>query len=198
MFSTKSIARVFVSLAGGAVLAGPLAGVASAHAAEAAPEHSVVPAGFSNVESCTGFTGKIAWNPGLAAKKLQTESAVLTGTLTGCSGINGAEAGTGTVTAVLSGTSRIGTIRESGSITVNWPASSGLNPSNGTLTINRTGGATQPFVLSGQFTSGAYTGAVISSAMLESGHKGGHTVVHPLTQHSFVNTLPFAAAVNFG
>jgi hypothetical protein len=196
MFTTKSIARTLVSLAGGAVLAGSLAGASSATAAEA-PAHAVAAKGFSAVQSCTGFNGSITWSPGLVTKKLRTERAVLTGTLAGCSGINGAEAGTGTVTAVLTGTSKIGSISETGTVTVNWPAGSGLNPSNGTVTVARAA-ADQPFVLSGHFTSGAYTGALVSSSMLESGHKGGHTAAHPLTRHSFVNTAPFAALVNFG
>jgi hypothetical protein len=195
MFTTKLLARTFVSIAGGAVLAGSLAGAGAAHAA---PAPAKAPArGYSAVQSCTGLTGSITWSPGLVRKGARAERAVLTGTLNGCSGLNGAEAGTGTVTAVLNGTSSIRSVKESGSITVNWPASSGLNPSNGTVALVRTA-ADQPFTLSGQFTSGAYTGAVVSAAMLETGHTGGHTASNPLTQHSFVNTLPFAAKVNFG
>jgi hypothetical protein len=200
MFTTKHLHRTFLSVAGGAVLAASLAGVgaAPANAAPApAPARLVQPDGFSAVQSCTGLTGAISWSPGLVRKRLRTERAVLTGTLSGCAGINGVESGTGTVTAVLNGTSKIGSIRESGSVTVNWPASSGLNPSNGTVTLVRTA-ADQPFTLSGQFTSGAYTGAFVSTSLLESGHTGGHTATNPTTQQTFVNTLPFAAQVNFG
>jgi hypothetical protein len=199
MFTTKNLGRSFVTVAGGAVLAASFAGVGAAQAQAApAPAHAAANArGYSAVQSCTGLTGSISWNPGLVTKKLRTEHAVLTGTLSGCVGINGVETGTGTVTAVLNGSSRIGSVQESGSITVNWPTSSGLNPSNGTVTLVRTA-ADQPFTLSGQFTSGAYTGALASSAVLETGHTGGHTATNPLTQLSFVNTQPFAAKVNFG
>jgi hypothetical protein len=195
MFTTKNLGRTFVTVAGGAVLAASFAGVGAAQA-QAAPAPAQA-RGYSAVQSCTGLTGSISWNPGLVTKKLRTEHAVLTGTLSGCVGVNGAEAGTGTVTAVLNGTSKIGSVQESGSMTVNWPTSSGLNPSNGTVTLVRAA-ADQPFTLSGQITSGAYTGALESSAVLETGHTGGHTATNPLTQLSFVNTQPFAAKVNFG
>jgi hypothetical protein len=192
MFSIKHSARAaLLTLTGGTLLAASLTGATAAHADE------IQQRGYSSVESCTGVSGSVSWQPGLVKTKLKTEHAVLTGTLTGCSGYNGAQAGTGTITAVLNGRSNVGSIVESGTVTVNWPTSSGLNPSNGTVTLRRTA-ADQPFSISGSVTSGAFTGALLSSNLLATGHTGSGTAAHPLVRQTFVNTMPFAARVNLG
>jgi hypothetical protein len=176
-----------VAAAGIATLAST--GVASADAA-------VHPFGYSTVEGCTGLTGQIHYTPGLTGTA-KTTQAVFTGTLSGCSGYNGAQAGTGSITAVLSGTSKASLVNETGSVTVNWPASSGFNPSNGTLTLKETT-KNGPISVAGTITSGAFTSAVLSSGLLPYAHHGAGTKAHPLTSQTITNTAPFNAQENFG
>jgi hypothetical protein len=188
--SAKHSARAaLLAVAGGTVLAASLAGAADASQTQQR--------GFSPVESCTALSGTVHWHPGLVKTGLKTEHAVLTGTLSGCTGLNGAQAGTGTVTAVLSGRSRLGAIAENGTLTVNWPTASGLNPSNGTVSVRRAG-TDQPFTVSGSLTSGAFTGAALSTSLLATTQTGTGSSHHPVTRTSFVNTTPFAARVNLG
>lgn len=189
MFATSS--RKLVTIAG-AVLAG---GALCAVAAPGAQASTVHPDGFSVVQGCTGLTGTITYTPGLTGT-LRKQSAVLTGTLTGCSGFNGAQAGTGTVTAVLSGSSKVKAVSLTGTVTINWPAAAGLNPSNGTLSVNGVNGGAD--TVSGQITSGAYTSAQLSSGILAVAHTGAGTKAHPIKAQQFVNTLAFNASENFG
>jgi hypothetical protein len=154
-------------------------------------------AAYSTVESCTGVNGTISYQPGLT-KTVKKENAVLVATLTGCSSaVNGAQAGNGTVTAVLTGRSKVSAVVETGTATINWPAGSGLNPTNATITIRETG-AGAAISLSGPATSGAFTGAPISTTLLPYAHKGKGTKHHPLKAQSVVNTAPLAVKVNFG
>jgi hypothetical protein len=192
MFNAKHSARAALfTVTAGAVLAVSLTGVGAAQANQEAAR------GFSNVESCTGLNGSISWTPGLVKTSVKTERAVLTGTLTGCSGVNGAQAGTGTVTAVLSGKSSLGSVAETGTMTVSWPAASGLNPSNATVTVRRAA-ADQPLAVSGTATSGAFTGATLSTSLLPTSQTGHGTKAHPVVRQQFVNTLPIAARINLG
>ena len=154
-------------------------------------------AGYSAVESCTGVNGTISYTPGLTSTA-KTQQAVLVATLTGCtSGYSGAQTGTGTVTAVLTGTSKVGSVVETGNATISWPASSGLNPTNAKITIRQsvTGGTIS---LSGNATSGAFASSVISTNLQPYANTGTGTKAHPLTSQSIVNTLPLTAKVNFG
>ncbi|MCW2803520.1 MAG: hypothetical protein JWN06_1737 [Propionibacteriaceae bacterium] len=153
-------------------------------------------AGYSAVESCTGLSGSITYSPGLTST-VKTQQAIFTGTLSGCSGYNGVQQGTGTVTAVLTGSSKVGAVVESGNATVSWPASSGLNPSNANLTI-RESAAGGIILVQGSVTSGAFTGSVLSTSLQPYANTGSGTKSHPLRQQLVVNTLPFAARVNFG
>ena len=98
--------------------------VAGAPAAQAAPVHA---AGFSTVQSCTSVNGKITYGKGLT-KTVKTHHSVLTGTIAGCTGLNGAQSGTGTISGALVGKSSYKSVTETGTVTVNWPASSGLQP----------------------------------------------------------------------
>ena len=191
MFNAKHSVRVaLLAVTAGTALTASLAGAGAAQA-------QVFPRGFSSVESCTGLSGSISWHPGLHKTSVTRGSAVLTGTLTGCSGANGAQAGTGTVTAVLHGSSSLASVTEAGAITGNWPASSGLNPSNGTVTVRRAA-ADQPYTVSGSVTSGAFTGAQLSTSLSATTQKGTGSKRHPVVSQQFVNTLPLAARVNLG
>jgi hypothetical protein len=192
MLNAKYSARAaLLAVTASSVLGASLVGIGAAQANEAPAR------GFSSVESCTGLNGAISWNPGLLKTSVKTQHAVLTGTLSGCSGYNGAQAGTGTVTAVLSGSSSLASVAETGTITVNWPAASGLNPSNGTVAVRRAA-ADQPFTVSGSVTSGAFTGAVLSTSLVATTQTGTGTSKHPVVRQDFINTLPVAARVNLG
>jgi hypothetical protein len=154
-------------------------------------------AAYSAVESCTGVSGTISYSPGLTSTA-KTQQAVLVATLTGCSGAyTGAQAGSGTVTAVMTGTSKVGSVVETGNATISWPASSGLNPTNAKITI-RESAAGGVILLSGPATSGAFASSVISTSLLPYANTGTGTKAHPLKTQSVLNTVPFAAKVNFG
>jgi hypothetical protein len=187
MINIATVART----AAAAAALGALA-LTGASPAQAAP----LPAGFSVVESCTGLTGKITYGHGLT-KKAKTHHSVFTATLSGCSGINGAQAGTGTLTANLVGKSKVTSVVESGTGVINWPASSGLNPSTVAITI-RESGKNGPISVSAHITAGAFTSAPVSTALLPFAHKGSGSKAHPLKRQSVVNTAPLAVSVNFG
>jgi hypothetical protein len=190
MLTTKTTTnrrRAALAIATGAVAVAGLAatGAGSANAA------------YSNVESCTGVAGLVTHSPGMLTTTARNQQSVFTGTLTGCSGINGAQSGSGTITIIASGSSSNSLMNETGTVTVNWPASSGLNPSNGKVTLSRAS-STAPLSVYGSFTSGAFTGAVVSTDLLVTSHNGYGTTAHPITRQRVVNTTPFAAKVNFG
>ena len=178
-------------------IAAATATAAAVTAAIAVAGTSPASAGYSAVESCTGVAGTISYSPGLTSTA-KTQQAVLVATLSGCSGAyTGAQAGTGTVTAVLTGSSKVGSVVETGNATISWPASSGLNPTNAKVTIREsvTGGQIS---LSGSATSGAFASSVISTSLLPYASTGTGTSKHPMTSQSVLNTTPFAAKVNFG
>jgi len=164
-----------------------LAAVASASLAGTAQ------AGYSTVEQCTSLSGTITYTPGLKAKP-GAVNAIITGTISGCSGQSGAQAGTGTFFAQLSSPAASKTVNnEAGTFVINWPAASGLNPTTGT--INLSGPNANQYVLNGQDRAGAYASGVLSSGLAVTAQTLKKKTV--LTQ-SFVNTLPLAIKVNFG
>jgi hypothetical protein len=164
-----------------------LAAVASASLA------STAQAGYSTVEQCTSLAASITYTPGLKAKP-GAVNAIITGTVSGCSGQNGAQAGTGTFFAQLSSPAASKTLNnEAGSFVINWPAASGLNPTTGT--INLSGPNTGQYVLNGQDHAGAYASGVLSSSLVVTGQTLNKKKV---VAQSFVNSLPLAIKVNFG
>jgi hypothetical protein len=187
MTTTKNRRRAALAIATGAVAVAGLAttGAGSANAA------------YSNVESCTGVSGLVTHSPGLLKTTARDQQSVFTGTLTGCSGVNGAQAGSGTITIIANGSSSNSSMNETGTVTVNWPTSAGLNPSNGKVALRRAS-STAPISVTGSFTSGAYTGSVIATDLLVTAHNGYGTKAHPITRQRVVNTTPFTAKVNFG
>ena len=187
MTITTNRRRAALAIATGAVAVAGLAatGAGSANAA------------YSNVESCTGVSGLVTHSPGLLKTTARNQQSVFTGTLTGCSGVNGPQSGTGTITIIANGSSSNSAMDETGTVTVNWPTGAGLNPSNGTVALHRTS-STAPISVRGSFTSGAYTGSVIATDLLVTAHNGYGTKAHPITRQRVVNTTPFTAKVNFG
>jgi hypothetical protein len=152
--------------------------------------------GYVVTNSCTGVSGKVIYSPGMRNSVLKNVQAVLTGTTSGCSNsVNGPESGTGTLTAVLSGKADKAAENFSGTFTINWPAGSGFNPSNGNLSVTESNGLE---TIQGQVTSGAFNGALVASQYVITGHKGAGTKLHPITQQSFTNTQALNLSQNTG
>ena len=86
---------------------------------------------------------------------------------------------------------------ETGTVTVNWPAGSGLNPSNASVML-RENGKNGPIPVTGTITSGAFTGAPISLGLVPTTHVGSGSKAHPLKSQSLVNATPLTVSRNFG
>jgi hypothetical protein len=180
-----------VATAGAAALAGGLAAAAPAQAATQAP------AGYVTQIQCTGESGHVSYSPGLRTAA-HAENAVLSATLTGCSdAYGGVFSDNGQLSATLSGSSTKASGNLSGSFVINWPASSHYNPSVGTATLNI---ATNTLTLGGytSSTTGAWEGSYVHAGMLVTAHKGAGTKAHPITQQTFVNTVPLTVQHNLG
>lgn len=185
-------AAVLAAAATGAGLAGLLGvgGIAQASTVHAHPDSWVV------TDSCTGVSGMVLYSPGLRNVKLKSEHATLTGTTSGCDDIfNGPESGTGTFSALLSGTASKASENFSGTFTINWPASSGFNPSNGNLSVTDSNGVE---TISGTVTSGAFVQGEVNMQYVITGHKGKGTALKPITSQSYVNSQPLDLSRNEG
>jgi len=178
------------TVAAGAGLAGLLGMGGVAQAAAHAPN------GYVTIDSCTGVAGKITFSPGMVKFKKPLIHAVLTGTTSGCANIfNGPESGTGTLTAVMSGHANLSAQNFSGTFTINWPASSGFNPSNGNLTVTEANGLEN---VSGTVTSGFDTGTAFALQYVVTGQTGRGTAAHPVTAETYTNTQPLTLSRNEG
>jgi hypothetical protein len=167
-----------------------LAAVASASLAGTAQ------AGYSTVEQCTAVNGTIHYAPGLK-NKAGAVTETITGTISGCSGQNGAQAGTGTFFAQLSSPAASKTVNnESGTFVINWPAASGLNPTVGR--ISTAGPHAGLYVVNGADNGGAYASGVLSTSWVVTGQTLGGKKHNQVVGETFVNTLPLAIKVNFG
>jgi hypothetical protein len=186
-------AAVLTAAAGGIGLAGLLGASGVAHASTTG---YAIPHGFTAVTSCTSVQGQISYSPGLLTSKAKAEHAVLTGTTSGCSNIfSGAMSGSGTLTAILSGNASSSSENLSGTFTINWPASTGDNPSDGRLTVTGTNGAE---TISGTVTSGFDTGSELSLGYVTTGNTGNGTARKPVTAQAFVNTRSLTLSENEG
>ena len=161
--TTSFTARTLRTVAGRRGAGVALAAAALAATALGAGAGPASARGFSPVQSCTSFTGTLSSNPGLTTTS-KAQSMQLLGTLDGCTNqLQGIpEPGTGSLTANLTGTASTTAVSEAGAFTINWPASSGFNPSNGTLSI--TGGSQAGYTVSGTIKSGAFTGSVVRTS----------------------------------
>jgi hypothetical protein len=152
--------------------------------------------GWVVTDTCTSVSGKITYSPGLRKFTAKQQSAVLTGTTAGCSDIfNGPLSGTGQLTAVLSGKAKLSAENFSGTFTINWPAGSGFNPSNGTLTVTESNGLEN---VSGTVTSGFDTGSAFALQYVITGHTGKGTAAKPVTSQTYTNTQPLTLSRNEG
>ena len=153
-------------------------------------------AGYVVIDSCTGVSGTAQYSPGLLKTTKRKVQVVLSSTTSGCSDIfNGPESGTGTFTAVLSGKASLASQNYTGTFTINWPASSGFNPSNGTLTISESGGLEN---VTGTVTSGFDTGTAFALQYATTGNTGKGTRRHPVKAQTFTNTQPLTLSRNEG
>jgi hypothetical protein len=178
------------TVAASAGVAGLLGMGGVAHAATHAPR------GFVVIDSCTGVSGKITYSPGMVKVKKPLIHAVMTGTTSGCADIfNGPESGTGTFTAVLSGRANLNAENFSGTFTINWPASSGFNPSNGSLTVTESGGLEN---VSGSVSSGFDTGTAFAMQYVTTGNTGLGTAKKPVTAQTYTNTQSLTLSRNEG
>lgn len=161
----------------GAAFAGALGGGTAAHAATD---------GIVVREQCTTVAGQISYEPGLLSTQTRSVAATLSATTSGCSDLfNGALAGTGSFTAALKGNASLAAENFSGTFMVDWPATAGLNPSSGTLTVTESAGIESVY---GTITSGAFTGSPIHFAYRTTANTGTGTKKHPVTAQTFVNT----------
>jgi hypothetical protein len=188
--------RVRAALVTTAIAGAGLSGVLGAGIAHASTGHVGRPDGFVVNTSCTGVSGSISINPGLRAVKARNVQEVLTGTLGGCSNIfDGPILGTGTFTAITSGAATYPSQNLSGTFTINWPAASGFNPSNGTLSETESNGIES---LSGTVTSGFETGAEFALQYAITGHTGKPKSTKGVTQEVYTNTQALTLAENTG
>jgi hypothetical protein len=191
--SQHSTGRLVRSAVAGAVTAGiGLAGLLGASAAHA----STHPDGWAVIMNCTSVSGSVSYAPGMRDGVLKNEKAQLNGTTSGCSNIYaGALSGTGTITASLSGKSDRKSENFSGTFTINWPASSGFNPSNGTLSVSDSSGTE---VVEGSVTSGAFVGDEISTQYVITSTKGKGLPGKLITSQTFTNSQPLNLSENIG
>ena len=186
--------RVRAALVTTAVAGAGIAGLLGMGGAAQASTHKA--AGFVTIDSCTGVAGQITYSPGMRKTTFRKVSAVLTGTTSGCSDIfNGPISGTGTITAVLSGKADLASENFSGTFTINWPAGSGFNPSNGTMSVTDSSGLE---TVSGTVTSGFDTGTVFAMQYVTTGNTGAGTKAHPVTAQTYTNTQPLTLSRNEG
>jgi hypothetical protein len=180
--TNRFVASAIVAAAAGAAIVG------TASAASAAP---VNPRGLVSVESCTAVSGSTTYQPGLTTTS-RNQNAQLSATLGGCSNaFNGASPGTGALTANLTGGASTAAAALKGMFVVNWPSTSGFNPSVGTLGISGPN-AQGVYTVSGTITSGAFTGSTVSTSLLGTGVNAGAngTDQHPITTQQFTNSAP--------
>jgi hypothetical protein len=187
--------RVRAALVTTAIAGASVAGLLGTGAAQASTASHRV-AGIVIVDECTGVLGKITYSPGLRKTKVKAERAVLSGTISGCTdATQGPMSGTGTLTAILSGKASLAAENFSGTFTINWPVSSGFNPSTGTLTVRDSNGMEN---VSGSVTGGADTGTVLAMQYVISGDKGSGSKKRPVTLQTFDNSQSLTLSRNEG
>jgi hypothetical protein len=179
MFKTRTLILAAAALCatGGVVLA--TAGVASA--------------GIIHPETCTTVSGTQVIHPGYV-KAAKSEKVTLTATFSGCSDQFGdSQPGNGTLVATLTGSGSKASTGLSGTATIDWPASAGLNPTNASISLTGTPKGAESF--SGKGTSGAYTGdSVGGSIVTTTTSKHGKAIV----SSQFIGSSPLTVSYNGG
>jgi hypothetical protein len=153
-------------------------------------------AGYVPLESCSSLAGTVQFQPGLA-KTAHAETATLSSAIAGCSHLGGnLVAGGGTLTAQLSGQASLSTTTLRGAFTIDWPASSGLSPSEGVVGLS--GPSKGVFTLSGEINSGAFTEGVIHTTYKVTEMHADRGAGSPVTTEMFVGSSPLQALFNLG
>jgi hypothetical protein len=187
MRNTTITVRRAILKAAVAATAGAIVVAAGSAAARPSAGPAMKPAGYVTIESCDAATGGITYAPGLTSNAAANDS-VLSATLYSCQNtFNGATAGTGSLSATLSGTASLTGISLGGSFTITWPAASHFNPSSGTVQLHGLD-ADGAYIIGGSITSGAFTGSVISSPIAFTNNNPGAdgTAAHPITSQQFL------------
>ena len=179
MLKTRNLILAAATLcaAGGSVLA--TSGVASA--------------GVIHPETCGTVTGMQVIHHGYV-KATKSEQVTLTATLSSCSDQFGdSQPGDGTLVATLTGSGNKTSTNLSGTATIDWPASAGLNPTNASISLTGAPKGTESFY--GTTTSGAYTGDEVGGGIVTTTTKkhGGAIV-----SSQFIGSSPLTISYNGG
>lgn len=152
------------------------------------------PFGWVTVESCTSVTGAIGYQPGLTATSTN-QTVTLSATLSGCSNLfTGAQPGAGTLTATLSGAaSTTSVLGLTGTFVLNWPVSSGLNPSSGGFGF--TGPSAGRYGIGGTVSGGAFPTAPVRVTIVPS---TSSTSGGAITGQTFTNSTSLTVQRNNG
>jgi hypothetical protein len=186
--NTTFARRTVLAVAATTGLLAATAGIAEAQSASN-------PDGYVIVQSCTSLSGTVVLTPGLRVKA-HAETAIVSGTLDGCSSYGSSQPGQGSFTAVVTGLASTTTGTLTGTFTANWPASSGLNPSNGTISITTV--SKGQYKVNGSVTSGAWTGTSVSTGYVVTGTQGTGKKHDPIVEQNFVNTSALQLGRNGG
>jgi hypothetical protein len=188
MQNTATTRRMIRTTAGAVAFAAAAATTTVAVTASPAAASAL---GWSTVEACTSAMGSVSYQPGLTATA-RAQTGTLSATLAGCSSTySGSTPGTGLLTSSLTGTSSTTAVAQRGTFTINWPAASGLNPSNGTFSITGPDAAGH-FTAGGSITSGAFPGATVGTSFVVTAVNPGA----PVTLQQITNTAPLQVRRN--
>ena len=78
---------------------------------------------------------------------------------------------------------------------INWPLSSGFNPSTGTLSVRDSNGMEN---VSGTVTGGADTGTVLAMQYVTTHNTGNGTRLHPVIAQTYTNSQSLTLSRNEG
>jgi hypothetical protein len=185
-YNTARVARnaVLSAALAGAGLAGLLG--ATAGAAHASVQRT---AGFVTVTSCNSADGTVRYTPGLTSTA-QNTTASLSGFIAGCKN----QGGFGKLTASMFGSASLGSenFTSSGTFVMTWPTGT---QSQGTLVVSESNGAE---TISGEITSGPFTGGVLQGSYVLTSQKGKGTTASPVTSQTFLTSTPLSISENTG
>jgi hypothetical protein len=197
MQKSATTRRMIRATAGAVAFAAAATTVAATAVAVTASPAAAVGLGWNTVEGCTSAMGSVSYRPGLT-NTARAETGTLAATLAGCnSSYSGSTPGTGLLTSSLSGTSSTTGVSQRGNFTINWPAASGLNPSNGTFSLTGPDAAGH-YTASGSITSGAFPGAWMGTTFVVTAVNPGAngSPARPVTLQQLTNTAPLQVRRN--